>query len=101
MTDDSDLPLFRWRPQCRVIAYPPARRIGKARDVAAKWLQQKTRKQADAYAIRIDDDLDDHLMRLGVHEQERKAMRDGFWQTVRREIARLQRCDSRPGGSAA
>jgi hypothetical protein len=83
-----------------MIPFPPERRVGKIRDVAAKWLSQRTDGLAKKYAQQIDGDLQAHFDKLGILPDERARLTTEFWKAVRAEIAR-QRPSSRPGGSAA
>ncbi|MER9914020.1 DUF6074 family protein [Mesorhizobium sp. M0050] len=100
MTGHTDLPLFAWQPRCTMIAFPTERRVGKIRDVAQKWLAQRTPRLADRYEKQIDADLQKHFDLLGILPSERKRLTAEFWNAARAEIAR-QRPSSRPGGGAA
>ncbi|KRB13947.1 hypothetical protein ASD99_14855 [Mesorhizobium sp. Root695] len=95
-----NLPLFEWTPTCRLITFPPGKQLGKIRETAQRWLGHRSSKQADAYAIQVDDDLQDRFSQLGILPIERQRLSEEFWNAVRAEIAR-QRPSSRPGGSAA
>lgn len=83
-----------------MIAFPTKNRVGKIRDVAQKWLSQRTDGLAKKYAQQIDGDLQAHFDKLGILPSERKQLTSEFWKEVRAEIAR-QRPSSRPGGNAA
>lgn len=101
-TDPYDLPLFKWQPPaCRLIAFPPQKRIGKIRDVARKWRAQRTHKLADKYAAQIDSDLRSYLHRIGTSPAEIDRLACEFWQAVQAEIFRLGSSAARPGGDAA
>lgn len=95
-----NLPLFEWNPACRLISFPPGKQVGIIRQVAAKWLGHRSSRQADAYAIQVDDEIQDRFSQLGILPDERKRLSEEFWHAVRAEIRR-QRPSSRPGGSAA
>jgi hypothetical protein len=91
MSEVHELPLFKWNPpECQVIAFPPVKCVGKVRDVAHKWMQQKTDKQADSYARRIEADMVRRYETLGIPEDRQRAMIAEFWKSVDREIARLR-----------
>lgn len=96
-----NLPLFQWTPACRLITFPPGKQVGIIRQVAAKWLGQGSSKQADAYAIQVDDEIQERFSLLGILPGERKRLSEEFWNAVRAEIARQRPSSSRPGGSAA
>ncbi|TIN02678.1 MAG: hypothetical protein E5Y34_06520 [Mesorhizobium sp.] len=95
-----NLPLLEWTPACRLITFPPGKQVGIIRQVAAKWLGHRSSRQADAYAIQVDDEIQERFSLLGILPLERKRLSEEFWNAVRAEIAK-QRLSSRTGGSAA
>lgn len=94
----TDLPLFTWKPQCRVIAFPMVNRIGKIRDVARKLHDKATDRHAEYYVKQVSDGLAAHLERLGVPPEERNRQIDDFWSKVEQEVIRLSY--QRPGAGS-
>ncbi|TIW48447.1 MAG: hypothetical protein E5V61_04760 [Mesorhizobium sp.] len=91
-----NLPLLEWTPACRLISFPPEKQVGRIREVARTWLCHRSSREADEYAIQVDDELQDRLSQLGILPDQRKHLSEEFWKAVRAEIVR-----QRPGGSAA
>ncbi|MCV9960356.1 DUF6074 family protein [Pararhizobium sp. BT-229] len=101
MTDESDLPLFRWRPPpCQFIAFPLTCRIGRIRDVASK-LQDKTDRHATYYREQTAQALTGQLLKIGLSPEAIEKELAAFWVKVNAEIVRRSYAHHRdPGGAA-
>lgn len=85
----ADLPLFNWRPQCEVINFPLARRLGKIRDVAAKMLDKTTDRHADHYRAQVTEAIQKQMSRAGVDCEITNEEIVAFWAKVHDEMVRL------------
>lgn len=86
--DNRILPLFDWRPECKLIPYPLVHRIGKVRDVAGKLLDKPTEKAAAHYRSVVTEALEVSLSKIGLADTAIDEEIGGFWLAVEREIAR-------------
>ncbi|WAJ30964.1 DUF6074 family protein [Antarcticirhabdus aurantiaca] len=94
--------LFDWQPPAAtVIPFPTSKRVGLIRRTAARIVESRTQKEADAIWRRTVDDMARQMERAGIGEVridvELTALREG----VQVEMARLARRPCRPGGGAA
>jgi hypothetical protein len=95
-----DLPLFRWTPPCRVMAFPLDKRIGRVRSVAEK-LVGKRGHTADAYWRQTVKALAGQMERAGIPKAEIDIELRAFFDAVQAEMIRLTYRGRRPGGDAA
>ncbi|RVH37649.1 DUF6074 family protein [Sinorhizobium meliloti] len=82
-----ELPLFRWDPPCKIIAFPLINRVGKIRR-CAEVLESKNGRDADGYwrhQIRL---LAEQLGRSGCDEAEVRQQIYEFQQAVQNELVR-------------
>ncbi len=86
---DHDLPLFAWRPACKVILFPQQARLGKIRDVARKLVAKTTERSADYYSAQVSEGLTSQLTRIGIPERDQDEAIGAFWSAVNQEVARL------------
>jgi len=89
--------LFTWRsdrPNCVVLPYPQAKRIGKARKYAltAYRLEGEPRRLA-SYRVRMRNELLRMLDEGGVDNDAALAQADDFDRLVNREVDRLRTMD--------
>lgn len=96
-----DLPLFRWTPPCKVIAFPLDKRIGRVRQVASKLLGKKG-QAADTYWRQTVTTMIRQMERAGIPKGEIDAEVRSFFHAVHRELVRLSYAEERqsPGGAA-
>jgi len=93
---NSDLPLFAWKPACRMIAFPMVARVGKIRDVATKILDKSTDRHADWYRKQVTEALGAQMDRIGLTEAEQDQELCAFWSAVQDEM--IRQCYSRMSG---
>jgi hypothetical protein len=83
----ADLPLFRWTPpQCVVLPFPIAFRIGAARKVAEQLSRAKTNREADHVLTRAHGTMRGQFERAGLSYHEKD--RDAFARMIRAECDR-------------
>lgn len=99
--DSSDLPLFRWQPACKVIAFPLNNRIGKIRKTAAT-LSKKHGDDAELYWKQVSAGNRKHLARIGLSEDQIESELLKFHQSVQSEMVRqaYRGSTGSPGGAA-
>ncbi|WP_332304685.1 DUF6074 family protein [Rhizobium sp. GR12] len=97
----SELPLFSWRPPCKVIAFPLNNRVGKVRKTAS-ILSKKHGEDADLYWKQIVAGNRKHLLRIGLSEAAIDAELLSFHQAVHAEMVRqaYRGSTGTPGGAA-
>ncbi|PYE98905.1 hypothetical protein C8J35_103506 [Rhizobium sp. PP-F2F-G38] len=83
------LNLFAWEPECSVIVFPFANRIGKIQDTAIKLVKMPTEASARYYRKQVSASLDAQLEKIGVSEMDRAEYVSKFWQSVERAAAIL------------
>lgn len=66
MANDDTLPLFKWQPPCKVIAFPADKRRGHAFKIANQLAKARTNKEADWTLTRALVSYQDKLMEAGV-----------------------------------
>ncbi|MDX0581955.1 hypothetical protein GOD01_03365 [Sinorhizobium medicae] len=90
MNDRSlDLPLFEWRPPCKVIAFPMVSRVGKIRDVARKMMDKASERHAEYYQRQVTEGLIAQLVKIGLSEIEQDEQIGAFWTKVEQEMVRM------------
>lgn len=103
MSNGADnLPLFTWkRPECSLIPFPMANRIGRIRDTAAKMLDKPTEKSAEHYRRQVNEAVTTQLEKIDLHEKEIEAQRAAFWKAVDIEMKQqAYRSNFEPNGAA-
>ena len=95
------LPLFDWKPECRVISFPQGHRVGRVRQTAKALAAAKTQRAKLAYWRRTVDTICSHLLRAGIAQEEAESQIKDFRTAVQAELNRMARGRQRPDGSAA
>ncbi|KAA1182103.1 hypothetical protein FP026_08430 [Rhizobium tropici] len=85
---EHDLPLFAWKPACKIVLFPMVARVGKVRDVASKMLDKATDRHADYYRRQVTEALISQLDRTGIPENEQDEQLGAFWDAVQNEMIR-------------
>lgn len=94
--------LFTWSPPaCRVIVFPMDRRVGRAREVAAKMLERSTDRAAATYRDQVSDGLRRAMDRLAIPKADQDEQLRGFWQSVQCLMIEMTYRGRRPGGDTA
>lgn len=102
MTDHlAELPLFAWKPECKLIPFPMINRIGRIRETAAKLLDKPTDKSAEHYRRQVDKAIRIQLEKIALPEAAIRDQIGGFWHAVGLEAARQHYgWHNTPGGAA-
>ena len=86
-------PLATTRPNdgrpCVVVPFPLARRIGRAREVAAKLANKTCQRASVAYENQVRDGFQSRWRSVGLPEKDFPAGWNDFRRLVQRELARL------------
>lgn len=97
---DGRMDLLPRRPQCQVIAFPPARRVDRVRRVAENLLRKRGRA-ADVYWKQTVTRTRNELNSIGAPASAVEFELRAFFDAIQAEMIR-QTCDERrPGGDAA
>lgn len=86
---------------CKIIAFPLVKRVGKVRDVASKLLEKSTERHAEYYRTQVTDALFKQLEKIGLSELEQDEQVGAFLSAVDMEMYRLTYRLNNPGGRSA
>jgi hypothetical protein len=86
MTSET-LPLFAWRPPCRVLVFPLDKRIGKVRHIAES-LSRKEGFLAEVYWKQVVTASRRHLLRVGLSEEQANDEIAALFDAVQAEMTR-------------
>lgn len=86
---DDDLPLFAWKPECKIIAFPLNKRVGKIRRVAEVWSRKRGGDQKSYWGTQLNT-LGRTLERIGYSEEQINAELDLFRDAVSSQISRMR-----------
>lgn len=88
----SELPLFEWSPpECEIIAFPLARRVGKARHVA-QVLAGMSGRRRDAYWRQIVEQFIRELERTSMAPEQAERQVAAFQDAVCRALGLCRTC---------
>jgi hypothetical protein len=95
-----DLPLFAFKPPCKLIPFPAARRVGKIAHVAAKIHERRGKEKAiNHYWSQVVEAMAAQLEKAGFDNPTIIAEIDAFEEAVHAEVRRLRAIDQyRHGG---
>lgn len=99
MKTHHDLPLFRWAPPSKVIAFPQSRRVGRIRHVA-KRLQEKRGEAYQRYWSLTIGTLQKQLERAGLQPADIEHEVAAFRDAVQVELNRMAFRHHQPEGAA-
>lgn len=91
-----DLPLFAWRPPCRVVVFPMIHRVGKVRRTA-RILAGKHGDDAHLYWKQVVSSLRKQLHRIDLSDAEVERQVQSFFDAVQAEMNRMGPYSQKPG----
>lgn len=83
---------------CRIIPFPPARRVDLIRKTANELARRKTERGADSYRGRVADRLFVQLAALGMSDYEQDEAVGAFFNALDGELAMLADAGKTPVG---
>lgn len=94
-----DLPLFNWKPSCRVIPFPAAKQIGRITHVAGKLYDRRQSEKAwNQYWTQVVEPMAARMEKVGLSNRTIIAEIDAFEEAVLAEVRRLEALAKFRGG---